>query len=1189
MRLELFFVALLLARSLLAGSPAAGQTFDSPAAAAADADFLVQGEYAGNNQGMQVIARGAGEFEIVVYAIGLPGAGWDKSPPRRVDGDADTVSQLVESMNLKRVERQSPTLGSLPPPGAIVLFDGSEASLKNNWSDGAKRTDNGLLMQGATSKQTFSDYRLHIEFMTPFMPNAEGQGRGNSGVYHQGRYETQVLDSFGLAGKNNEAGGIYEVRDPDLNMCLPPLTWQTYDVEFTAATFDNTGKKIANARLTVSLNGVTVQTAVEVPHPTAAAPVNESPQPGPIFLQDHGNPVRFRNIWVVPRDVVKESRRPIVAGYERMFADSDPKLLGGKLLVDTLGCNACHGAASSMASQAGPVLDDVAGRVRFDHLVDFITSPRDVKVGTTMPDPWHGLAEDKRRESALAIANYLVAGKSEALEQIGDNASADRGSVLYHNQGCVACHAPIKGNDNANVTSTSVPLGKLSAKYTLSSLKKFLLDPVAVRPCGRMPKVVASAVEAHDVATFLLRDVVVVPGGELIRRKVYRGDWDRLPDMDSLTPTSADRVDSLKIDDIDGTFAASFDAFLPIAEAGKYTFRLTSDDGARLIIDDKTVIDHDGIHPESEKKNQIKLDAGVHSIRVLYFEGGGQRALELTIESDSAGPATISSMLCATIDGTVKRLVLTNFKPDATLVAKGSALFASAGCANCHSKTDSNRNSNSIVKAKPLMDCQPGAGCLANEVPPGLPDYQLTSTQRQRIALAMGASAALAASGADLLHYQMASLNCYACHVRDGVGGPDATRNSFFTTTTPEMGDEGRLPPNLSGVGDKLTDAYLRDVLIDGADERPYMKTRMPGFGKAIPDTLISTLIEADRRDDRNDGKSITTGEGDLLADGRVLCGNEGLACIKCHTFGGVGLPGIQAIDMLRMPQRLRRDWFERYLVNPQAYRPGTRMPASFIDGKSALTRIADGRPADQIEAMWRYLNRGHDAKPPSGLQPDAIELKDSVRPVIYRNFFADVSPRGIAVGYPEAVNLIWDAQRMTLASVWKNGFIDASMHWSGRGQGNQSPLGDAVTKVDSDTPVAMLADASLPWPKDLTVTNAYRFLGYKLDKSGRPTFRYLVGDVTVEDKIEPLPRDVVPRSMDRQLRFTGHGNVTFLVAKGDVQSITDGWYSVDNRYRVRITSGEGQLMTFGSDKELRVNALLRQSQPTTIIVQLAW
>ena len=158
------------------------QVFDNPAAAAADEDFPVQGEYVGTNQAMQVIARGDGNFEIVVYALGLPGAGWDKSPPRRVDGDADTVDQLVESMGLKRVERKSPTLGAKPPADAIVLFDGSEASLRANWNDGAKRTEDGLLVQGATSKQTFGDYRLHLEFMTPFMPTASGQGRGNSGV-----------------------------------------------------------------------------------------------------------------------------------------------------------------------------------------------------------------------------------------------------------------------------------------------------------------------------------------------------------------------------------------------------------------------------------------------------------------------------------------------------------------------------------------------------------------------------------------------------------------------------------------------------------------------------------------------------------------------------------------------------------------------------------------------------------------------------------------------------------------------------------------------------------------------------------------------------------------------------------------------------------------------------------------------
>ena len=246
--------------------------YDSPEKAQKDPDFQVQGEYASASTGLQVIAQGDGDFELVVYAGGLPGAGWDRTAPQRIEGDANTVKNILESRKLKRIERKSPTLSASPPPDAIVLFDGSKQSLDEHWQNGAKRTDDGLLMQGATSKDTFRDYTLHIEFRTPFEPKREGQGRGNSGVYHQGRYETQVLDSFGLAGSNNETGGIYSVRDPDLNMCLPPLSWQTYDVDFTAARFESSGKKIADAKLSVRLNGTLVQNNVSVPGVTTAAP-----------------------------------------------------------------------------------------------------------------------------------------------------------------------------------------------------------------------------------------------------------------------------------------------------------------------------------------------------------------------------------------------------------------------------------------------------------------------------------------------------------------------------------------------------------------------------------------------------------------------------------------------------------------------------------------------------------------------------------------------------------------------------------------------------------------------------------------------------------------------------------------------------------------------------------------------------
>jgi hypothetical protein len=155
-------------------------------------------------------------------------------------------------------------------------------------------------MEGATSKQKFQSYTIHLEFCLPFEPAKRGQGRGNSGYYAQGRYEVQILDSFGLPPKTNECAAIYGVAAPTLPMCYPPLTWQTYDVDFTAAEYKD-GKKVKNARMSVRHNGIEVHKDVEVPQATTAAPVGEGPEPGPVYLQNHGNPVRFRNIWVVEK------------------------------------------------------------------------------------------------------------------------------------------------------------------------------------------------------------------------------------------------------------------------------------------------------------------------------------------------------------------------------------------------------------------------------------------------------------------------------------------------------------------------------------------------------------------------------------------------------------------------------------------------------------------------------------------------------------------------------------------------------------------------------------------------------------------------------------------------------------------------------------------------------------------------
>ena len=293
--------------------------------AKAGPEFQIQGEYQAVvpddgvpvKHGVQIIALGNGKFEAVHYVGGLPGDGWDKTEPQRIpgamkDGAAEFVSgeitgraadgeiRVVAGNNtviFKKVERASPTLGAKPPAGAVVLFDGTSADA----FQGGRMTDDGLLMEGATSKQRFGSFHLHLEFRTPFMPTARGQGRGNSGVYCQGRYEIQVLDSFGLKGENNECGGIYGVAKPLVNACLPPLSWQTYDIDFTAAQWKN-GQKASNARITVRHNGILIHDNVEVPKTTTAAPVGDGPETGPIFLQNHGNPVRFRNIWLVEKN-----------------------------------------------------------------------------------------------------------------------------------------------------------------------------------------------------------------------------------------------------------------------------------------------------------------------------------------------------------------------------------------------------------------------------------------------------------------------------------------------------------------------------------------------------------------------------------------------------------------------------------------------------------------------------------------------------------------------------------------------------------------------------------------------------------------------------------------------------------------------------------------------------------------------
>jgi hypothetical protein len=284
-------------------------------------DFLLQGEFEAKGLGADIIALGADKYRLVIFNGGLPGAGWDGSAKVEMEGtkngarvefaakSGDARATLEdgqlkltrpgqEAATLRRIIRRSPTEGLAAPAGAKVLFDGKNADAWNNGKVDAR----GFLRCGTTSKATFKDYTLHLEFLLPFKPFARGQGRANSGVYHQDRYEVQVLDSFGLKGENNECGGIYTISAPKVNMCFPPLQWQTYDIDFTAAKFDAQGQRTAWARITVRHNGVLIQDNVELPRTTTSSGIKTiTDTPGPFQLQEHGNPVYYRNIWVLEK------------------------------------------------------------------------------------------------------------------------------------------------------------------------------------------------------------------------------------------------------------------------------------------------------------------------------------------------------------------------------------------------------------------------------------------------------------------------------------------------------------------------------------------------------------------------------------------------------------------------------------------------------------------------------------------------------------------------------------------------------------------------------------------------------------------------------------------------------------------------------------------------------------------------
>lgn len=711
----------------------------------------------------------------------------------------------------------------------------------------------------------------------------------------------------------------------------------------------------------------------------------------------------------------------------------------GTVLLEELGCVACHEEGTA-APQRGPDLATLASRVRPGFVARFLADPLGVRPGTAMPDLLRDRDARSREAAAEALACYVLSfAKGDASAETGDPEAAARGRSLFHEIGCVACHAPRDAAGRETALPGSLPLGDLSAKYAVPGLRAFLLAPGK----SRMPDLRLSPSEAHDLASFLLQ----------------------------------------------GTGTA------------------TTPEPAR----------------------------------------------------------------------------------DQALVATGRTLFAERGCAHCHALPDAARPR--APRPKALSELDPKRGCLSG-ARGAWPFWALTNGQREELTAALRDRAKPLADEERILA-MLAARNCLACHARGEAGGVTPGRDAFFVSADPSVGNESRLPPPLTGVGAKLQRAWLVDAIAHGQTARPYLRTRMPGFGPELAAELGELLARTDvlpplalapLPSDEKQARALT----DL---GRELVGEKGMNCIACHLFAGERVGTMGALDLVESTaQRLRPEWFAHYLRAPLRFKPGTTMPTFFPDGVSVRKELGNGDTATQIAAIWHYLAEGRNVGKPQGMRRPPIELGVDKEAVMLRRSVQATGKRGIGVGYPLGVNLTFDAERLGLNQIWWGKFVDAAPVWTGQGSGEARILGKDRVTLPNGPAFAVLSEADAKWPTASRRELGHRFLGYDLDEAQRPTFRYVCDDVTIADTCREVPSAGKPL-LRRTLHCTAAKDVvvTFRAARAPrVDDLGAGLVQVGTSLRVTLPKDAFRIRSEGSDRELLVAIPIEHGQGE-LVLEYAW
>jgi hypothetical protein len=364
----------------------------------------------------------------------------------------------------------------------------------------------------------------------------------------------------------------------------------------------------------------------------------------------------------------------------------------------------------------------------------------------------------------------------------------------------------------------------------------------------------------------------------------------------------------------------------------------------------------------------------------------------------------------------------------------------------------------------------------------------------------------------------------------------------------------------------------------------------MPKFANAHAAQLVDLFVKLDTPEQ---GPKVELKEAmtKYKAAARHMVGPQAFGCIKCHTFAGIKAEGVQGMDLAIMTQRLNKDWFHNYMVNPTKYRPGTRMPASFPDGTTLLKKVLDGKAETQIEAMWVYLSDGKGATPPFGANKASIPLVPQTEAIIYRNFIQGAGARAIGVGFPERAHLAFDANDIRLAMIWQGAFIDARRHWTDRGVGYEPPSGDGILQLPTGASFYILGKDDEAWPTTAPHELGYKVRGYTLTDEQRPTFMYSFNDNKIDDAPNAIETKTSP-AIRRTFSIQADNPIDKLFYRAAVAekivAEKDGWYRI-NDLRVRIESAASPVIRqAGTKMELLVPVQFKGNN-ATIVQEYVW